>query len=509
MKVEIFVPVSYYGPVDKAWPTPPRCYDPQIGMQSMEWGMQQCEAAFKAGFDSLNFAEHHYSVNQLSPSPIFYAGLLGQRLPDAHIGVLGSDLPLHNPVQLAEEYSMLDNLLAGRLTIGLLRGTPNEYMTYGTNPWDSKEAFKEGVRLFIRALTEPEPFGWEGRYYRHRNVSIWPQPLQRPHPRILLSGNSPDSARFAGEMHCDLGFSFMPAEKCAENLEHYRAGAADAGWEPTADNVLYRQFCFVHEDESEAHKASADLGGLFAGGSMDMMMTMGMIGAAMNGVPEGCADRSVEGARDVVLARLVRHAGASPRGDRSDPLGRRHGPRRVHRRRHAEDAAPGGGRVASADGRDDGSGTARRSLLVGGRLMAGEKLVEKSVEADGFTIRYYEEGEGDPVVVLHGAGGPVAVGRARPAVGAEPHPAVRAARVGVSSRTTAASHSPISRTPSSRRWMRSASSARMSWARLLVVRLRCTSLSTIPSGSRRWCSSRRPPSASAACRPRASRPSRW
>ena len=116
MKVEIFVPVSYYGPVDKAWPTPPRCYDPQIGMQSMEWGMQQCEAAFTAGFDSLNFAEHHYSVNQLSPSPIFYAGLLGQRLPDAQIGVLGSDLPLHNPVQLAEEYSMLDNLLGGRLT---------------------------------------------------------------------------------------------------------------------------------------------------------------------------------------------------------------------------------------------------------------------------------------------------------------------------------------------------------------------------------------------------------
>ena len=38
MKVEIFVPVSYYGPVDKAWPTPPRCYDPQIGMQSMECG---------------------------------------------------------------------------------------------------------------------------------------------------------------------------------------------------------------------------------------------------------------------------------------------------------------------------------------------------------------------------------------------------------------------------------------------------------------------------------------
>ena len=39
--------------------------------------------------------------------------------------------------------------------------------------------------------------------------------------------------------------------------------------------------------------------------------------------------------------------------------------------------------------------------------MAGEKLVEKHVEADGFTIRYWEQGEGDPLVVLHGAGGPV------------------------------------------------------------------------------------------------------
>jgi len=126
MKVEIFTPVSYYGPVEaRTWPTPPREYDPIHGMRSMEHGFEQCEAAFKAGFDSLNFAEHHYSINQLSPSPIFYAGLLGQRLPAAHIGVLGSDLPLHNPVQLAEEYSMLDNLLDGRLTIGLLRGTPN------------------------------------------------------------------------------------------------------------------------------------------------------------------------------------------------------------------------------------------------------------------------------------------------------------------------------------------------------------------------------------------------
>src|SRR4051812_14541839 len=280
MKVEIFTPVSYYGPVDASWPTPSRCYDPAIGRRSMECGMQQGEAAFAAGFDSLNFAEHHYSVNQLSPSPIFYAGPLGQRLPKANIAVLGSDMPLHNPIQLAEEYSMLDNLLDGRLTIGLLRGTPNEYMTYGTNPWESKEAFKEAVRLFIRALTEPEPFGWEGRYYRYRNVSIWPQPLQRPHPRILLSGNSPDSAAFAGEVGADIGFSFQNPESAAANVEHYKEAARAAGWEPTADNILYRQFCFVAETEEKA-EVGRQVGALFGSSSIDVMMTMGMVGGAM------------------------------------------------------------------------------------------------------------------------------------------------------------------------------------------------------------------------------------
>src|SRR6266480_4615820 len=178
---------------------------------------------------------------------------------------------------------MLDNLLRGRLRIGLLRGTPNEYLTYGTNPWESKESFKEAVRVFIRALTEPEPFGWEGRYYRYRNVSIWPQPVQRPHPRILLSGNSADSARFAGEVGADIGFSFQKPESAAANVEVYKEAAREADWEPTADNILYRQFCFIADTEEKAERGRGDLGSLFGSSSIDVMMTMGLVGAAMNG----------------------------------------------------------------------------------------------------------------------------------------------------------------------------------------------------------------------------------
>ena len=119
---------------------------------------------------------------------------------------------------------MLDNLLDGRLRIGMLRGTPNEYLTYGSNPWESRERYEEGILLLKACFTEPEPFGWEGRYYRFRNIAVWPRRVQDPHPRILISGNSKDGAIFAGQHGLDLGFSYMAAEKCAEHADALSPG---------------------------------------------------------------------------------------------------------------------------------------------------------------------------------------------------------------------------------------------------------------------------------------------
>jgi alkanesulfonate monooxygenase SsuD/methylene tetrahydromethanopterin reductase-like flavin-dependent oxidoreductase (luciferase family) len=258
----------------------------------LEHGLIECGAALDAGFDSINFAEHHYSPKQLTPNPIIVAGIAGKRFPGAQIGVFGTDLPLNNPVRIAEEYSLLDNLLDGRLRIGMLRGTPNEYLTYGSNPWESRERFEEGTLLLKTCFTEPEPFGWEGRYYRYRNIAVWPRRLQDPHPRILVSGNSKDGAVFAGTHHLDIGFSYMAPEKCADHVAVYRQAAADAGWEPRPDNITYRHFMYVTPTDEEAHEtmvglgAGAGIAGLFRGATPDIMMTMAQIGAAMAGVPK-------------------------------------------------------------------------------------------------------------------------------------------------------------------------------------------------------------------------------
>jgi alkanesulfonate monooxygenase SsuD/methylene tetrahydromethanopterin reductase-like flavin-dependent oxidoreductase (luciferase family) len=292
MKIEFFHTMNYWGHHGDSWPAPPRICETEWVGATIEHGLIECAAALEAGFDALNFAEHHYSPKQLTPNPIIFAAVAGRRFPGAQIGVFGTDLPLNNPVRIAEEYSMLDNLLDGRLRIGMLRGTPNEYLTYGSNPWESRERYEEGTLLLKACFTEPEPFGWEGRFYRFRNIAVWPRRVQDPHPPILVSGNSKDGAIFAGRQGLDVVFSYMAAEKCAEHADLYRKSAAEAGWEPTADNIQYRHFMYVTPTDEEAAETMTSLGAggglasLFKGATPDIMMTMAQIGAALGGVPK-------------------------------------------------------------------------------------------------------------------------------------------------------------------------------------------------------------------------------
>jgi alkanesulfonate monooxygenase SsuD/methylene tetrahydromethanopterin reductase-like flavin-dependent oxidoreductase (luciferase family) len=292
MKVELIVPFRYFGTDPAHALTSLSDFDPQLGLRSFEFGMHQCDAAFAAGFDSINVTEHHHSSGQMTGAPHLLVAALGQRLPTAQFGIYGTDLLLHNPVHVAEQYAVLDNLVSGRLRFGLMRGTPHEYATYGTNPWESRERFEEAVELLQRVFCEPEPFGWEGRHYRFRNIAVIPKPFQRPHPRILLPGSSVESARFAGRMGFDVGIAFAEPSVAARSVAAYRESAAIAGWQPTPENILYRQFVVVAESDEKAREllqsgVGLGFGPAPAATNSEFGKVMATVAAALKGAPKG------------------------------------------------------------------------------------------------------------------------------------------------------------------------------------------------------------------------------
>jgi alkanesulfonate monooxygenase SsuD/methylene tetrahydromethanopterin reductase-like flavin-dependent oxidoreductase (luciferase family) len=159
---------------------------------------------------------------------------------------------MNNPVRIAEELAMLDQFTGGRLLVLFLRGTPNEFLSYGVNPDETRARTQEASTLITRALTEKQPFGWVGRYYNFRTVSVWPGPVQQPHPPFYYSGNSAESASFAAAKRLGLGISFYPVERTAQLMNHYRSECARYGWEPTPDQLVYRCRIVVGENDEEA-----------------------------------------------------------------------------------------------------------------------------------------------------------------------------------------------------------------------------------------------------------------
>ena len=161
--------------------------------------------------------------------------------------MLGHLLTLNNPVRVAEELGLLDNLTNGRLVIGFLRGTPNEDQTYSVNPAEGRERLLEGMDLVIKALPEPQPFSWEGRYDQFRTVSVWLRPVQQPLPPMVVATRSDDMLHYAAEHKLGLAVSFVPVEQMAQVAEKYYGWCNEAGWQPTSEQIIYRGNVYLKE----------------------------------------------------------------------------------------------------------------------------------------------------------------------------------------------------------------------------------------------------------------------
>ena len=255
MKASFFCTNSYLSPepyMHVGWPTPVRGSRPEVTAQSAEFALEQAQQADELGFDWVACSEHHYLPSLQTPNPIVFGAALSRVVKRARIALLGPLVSMNNPVRTAEELAMLDQLSGGRLIALFLRGTPNEFLAYGVNPEETRARTQEASQLIVRALTEPEPFGWEGRYFRFRTISVWPRSIQQPHPPLFYSGNSIESATFAAAHHFGLGVSFYPPDLVAQLTGHYRQECARNGWHPAPDQLVYRAFAGVAETDKEA-----------------------------------------------------------------------------------------------------------------------------------------------------------------------------------------------------------------------------------------------------------------
>jgi alkanesulfonate monooxygenase SsuD/methylene tetrahydromethanopterin reductase-like flavin-dependent oxidoreductase (luciferase family) len=256
MLVSYFETARYQTPptLPAEWPVPPAAYDPETGARAYQGMVERVRLVEELGFDWVSLSEHHYSPRILTPNIAVSGSYIAAHSHNIKIAVLGPIVSQSNPVQVAEEMAMLDTLSEGRLVFGMLRGTTNEVLTFDLNPAEARERTTEAMELILKAWTEPEPFGWQGRHFQFRTVSVWPRPLQQPLPPTYSLGTSRESCEFAARHKIGLGVSFAPFEVVAKSTRYYRQQCAEYGWEPAPEQMIYRANILLCDTDEEAQE---------------------------------------------------------------------------------------------------------------------------------------------------------------------------------------------------------------------------------------------------------------
>jgi alkanesulfonate monooxygenase SsuD/methylene tetrahydromethanopterin reductase-like flavin-dependent oxidoreductase (luciferase family) len=243
-------------------------YDPVKGADEYEDYIDLLAASEPLGFDGACVNEHHQTAYGLMPAPNLIASALIQRTKKIKIAVLGRALPLvNNPMNIAEEFAMLDNMSRGRIIAGFVRGIGAEYHASGVNPAFSHDRFHEAHDLIVKAWTTPGPFPWEGEHYNLNYVNLWPRVYQTPHPPIWVpSQGSIETIEWAADPARRYPFlvTFSARESVIKNLTAYREQCREFSYEAEPGQLGWAAPVYVADTEERAKdEARAGLEALF------------------------------------------------------------------------------------------------------------------------------------------------------------------------------------------------------------------------------------------------------
>lgn len=235
-------------------------YDPSThgsAADAYEQVLSEAEYADANGYDSIWLAEHHFRpYGGLTPSvPVLLAAIAG-RTKRLRLGSGGLCLTLHNPLELAEQMAMVDNLSRGRARMGVVRAFLHyEFEAFRVDMGESVERFREGVEV-ICGLMANEKFSYNGKFNKLSDVTLTPRPVQKPHPPIIVGTvMTRESFEYAGRNGFDLMVVpyITSIEEVAEKIGWYHAALREAGHDPADHGVMSAFHLYCDDDEGRAY----------------------------------------------------------------------------------------------------------------------------------------------------------------------------------------------------------------------------------------------------------------
>ena len=202
------------------------------------------------GFAAVWIPERHFHVfGGLYPNPSVLGAALAMVTERVRLRAGSVVLPLHNPIRVAEEWSVVDNLSGGRVDLAFARGwNPNDFVLSPATYANRTEFMISSIRA-VQKLWQGKSITLPNGLGRQTEVKLYPLPQQRELPVWLTCSEDKDRFIQAGALGYNVltALLFQSVEELAEKIALYRASRAEHGHDPETGQVTLMAHTFVAE----------------------------------------------------------------------------------------------------------------------------------------------------------------------------------------------------------------------------------------------------------------------
>jgi alkanesulfonate monooxygenase SsuD/methylene tetrahydromethanopterin reductase-like flavin-dependent oxidoreductase (luciferase family) len=237
----------------------PTSFDPSEDSQAIDDCLHEAALIEELGMDAIWLAEHHFAGEVAYADPLVFASAVAAKTNRVLIGLGVVEMALHNPVRLAIQTALVDNLSHGRLIVGTGRGSnygAYEYIGFGTTMSEGHERLDEAEDLLIKAWTE-ENLHYEGKFWKASFPSIRPRPYQQPHPPLARACINDESIKAMAGIGRPALLRGSSTDALGRSISLYRDTMISEGFsepevEQALDNSWVWRECYIAETDDQA-----------------------------------------------------------------------------------------------------------------------------------------------------------------------------------------------------------------------------------------------------------------
>lgn len=223
--------------------------------------IEQAENADRLGYDTFWAAEHHFHEYGAVPNPAVLLAALSQRTRRLRMGTAISILTFHNPLTVAENYALLDQLSDGRLSLGVGSGyLKHEFEGYNEDPALKRDKFDENLEIVERLLSG-ERLTYNGKFNQIDAVQLNVRPVQDSVP-VYVAILRREAAYYVGKAGRRMLFvpyaSVDSFDEIELMMQDYRRGLAEAGITDARGMAAIAMHTHVAESDDAVRERAAD-----------------------------------------------------------------------------------------------------------------------------------------------------------------------------------------------------------------------------------------------------------